>query len=101
MAKVTKATIRALEVHLNTIKHCTDFLRTKEKYPENQTEYGEIHSKEYFEGMAVGINYLMECILFNNKCYGGFKYLRKDCITPVDTLQDPEFAEWRRSYFHQ
>jgi hypothetical protein len=99
MSKATKATIQALEVHSNIMKHCTDFIRIKKKYPKNQTTYGKEHSKDYFIGMADAMNHFMESILFNNKCYGGFRYVREDCKTCIQTLEDPEYAEWRRVYF--
>lgn len=82
----------------STILYCTDFLNSLEKYPDNVVEWAN-KNPEYYKGVADGANEMFEAILHNQKCYKGFCYLRKDCKTSINGLDDPEYAAWRRRYY--
>lgn len=111
MAKKTPAYIvKALERHWAYIQHVEDCIHTKTKIP---VEYQANHIKEkpveYWIGLAHGASAMLEAMLHEAKCYGGFQHMGekklfkgefqdifyRDAVGP----NHPDYTTWRVQYF--
>jgi hypothetical protein len=107
MAK-TPARIKILmDQQQEMMRHVTQVLKTKRNVPlASQALWVREHSEDYFIGMAIGYNAMLENALMAHKCYAGFQYQVATSTERFDKPfyencgpKHPEFAEWRRSYY--
>lgn len=89
-----------IEHYYNQLKWVTDCIYAKSLPIENQTEYVQTRSIDYFVGVIVGTLATVDYILMRENCYYGFDYMDGDgnIIYPENgksITEHPDYIEWR------
>lgn len=114
MAKTPKILQEAIAQYERAVTHTEELIRVKHTVPEeNQAQ----HVRDGFDALWIarleGQWVLLEYLLHQAKCYAGFMYVGRPKYQLIEgtsppqyttarygvTLQDPDFADWRRVYF--
>ena len=100
----TKRALQAIQYHRNSLLHYEEVRRVKQLPLENQADYIQEKSLEYFEGWIVGIQAMTEHVLHTEGSYYGFHYINSkgEWLTHekfFDIRNDPEYRSFRIEYF--
>lgn len=96
-AKSTEAAKEAIRHHGRIIAHLASCIRVKRKFPDSQADWLKKYSEDFLVGQATGAWNALESLLFSQRCYYGFEYVRFEGDKTIRCTPE-ETEEWCRNY---
>jgi hypothetical protein len=106
--KTPKYIIEMMECQQDYVKHVEETLEAKKRIAEENLHDWVKSPDELFIGRVEGMNIMLEDAMLKAKCYAGYMNVSKLKTNPDGSryrervgVTNPEYAEWRRTYFTQ